>query len=447
MKKVLFFIIVIFLFCSNTYGISTLYQKGLTESCWHNNRMVDEGNSLLVVYDTTKIVHIDKNTGRSELVVEVPLFQMAGYDGSMSVYKDFIYSLSRGGDGKLYIGVALQMYQLDGSDELIPLLSNYKDKITGLSYAESPIEALKSGFFLSVTSDKEGNLYAGGQGKRIVKLIGDSIHCIDFDATYNEWYGGALTGTHCTMNCDSLNNIWLTVGNLSQKIIHIYKYNRENDVFERIFRVDTNAGAIVYSAIIDNDNHLWYTCKTNCIKRISCQSGGLATFTHATVPEIPDVQFTSISKDKRGNLWFCADSLLMKYDGTTFKTYENIGLKNALCLMCDDEGVWIYCGGEILCYFKEGIRGGKCKVASLRNGNGFDGYTGIEEAKVSVLKPYATGRRIVVPNAVDEVVVYDVMGRVVGRSEGRNNAVTIDVLTSGVYMVKMGGEVQKVVAK
>ena len=57
---------------------------------------------------------------------------------------------------------------------------------------------------------------------------------------------------------------------------------------------------------------------------------------------------------------------------------------------------------------------------------------------------YTEGRTIVVENATDEIRVYDVMGRIVGRDVARN-VCTIAINKPGVYIVKTGATVQRVI--
>ena len=57
---------------------------------------------------------------------------------------------------------------------------------------------------------------------------------------------------------------------------------------------------------------------------------------------------------------------------------------------------------------------------------------------------YATGHTIVVENAADEIRVYDVMGRIVGRDVARN-VCTITINKPGVYIIKTGSEVKRVI--
>ena len=51
---------------------------------------------------------------------------------------------------------------------------------------------------------------------------------------------------------------------------------------------------------------------------------------------------------------------------------------------------------------------------------------------------------IVVENATDEILVYDAMGRIVGRDVARN-VCTITVNTTGVYIVRVGNVAKRVV--
>jgi len=59
---------------------------------------------------------------------------------------------------------------------------------------------------------------------------------------------------------------------------------------------------------------------------------------------------------------------------------------------------------------------------------------------------YAIDKTIVVENATEDILVYDAMGRLVGRDDARN-ACTINVGKSGIYLVKVGNVVKRVVVE
>ena len=69
--------------------------------------------------------------------------------------------------------------------------------------------------------------------------------------------------------------------------------------------------------------------------------------------------------------------------------------------------------------------------------------TGIEGDAVAEPIIYAVGKTIVVENATNEILVYDAMGRIVGRDVARN-VCTISINNSGVYVVKVGNTVKRV---
>ena len=56
---------------------------------------------------------------------------------------------------------------------------------------------------------------------------------------------------------------------------------------------------------------------------------------------------------------------------------------------------------------------------------------------------YVCGKTIVVENATEEIRVYDVMGRLVGKDIARNVS-TMNVNNSGVYIVKIGELAKKI---
>ena len=69
--------------------------------------------------------------------------------------------------------------------------------------------------------------------------------------------------------------------------------------------------------------------------------------------------------------------------------------------------------------------------------------TGIEEDAATEPIIYAVGKTIVVENATNEILVYDAMGRIVGRDVARN-VCTISINNPGVYVVKVGNTVKRV---
>ena len=72
--------------------------------------------------------------------------------------------------------------------------------------------------------------------------------------------------------------------------------------------------------------------------------------------------------------------------------------------------------------------------------------TAVAENAANAINIYAYDRTIVVENATDEIRVYDAMGRIVGRDVA-HNVCTIKINNSGVYIVKIGDIVKRVVVK
>ena len=70
--------------------------------------------------------------------------------------------------------------------------------------------------------------------------------------------------------------------------------------------------------------------------------------------------------------------------------------------------------------------------------------TAVSESVANAITIYAHGRTIVVENATEEIRVYNAMGALVGRDVARNVS-TITVDKSGVYIVKIGSTVNRVV--
>ena len=72
--------------------------------------------------------------------------------------------------------------------------------------------------------------------------------------------------------------------------------------------------------------------------------------------------------------------------------------------------------------------------------------TVVTESAANAVNIYAYGRNIVVENATEEIRVYDVMGRLVFRDAARHVS-TITVNGTGVYIVKVGDVVKRVVVR
>ncbi|MBO7433245.1 MAG: leucine-rich repeat domain-containing protein [Salinivirgaceae bacterium] len=70
--------------------------------------------------------------------------------------------------------------------------------------------------------------------------------------------------------------------------------------------------------------------------------------------------------------------------------------------------------------------------------------TAVTESAANAVNIYAAGNKIVIENATDEIFVYNAMGVLVGRDVARNVS-TIKVNNPGVYIVKTGSTVKRVV--
>ncbi|MBO7594154.1 MAG: leucine-rich repeat domain-containing protein [Salinivirgaceae bacterium] len=69
--------------------------------------------------------------------------------------------------------------------------------------------------------------------------------------------------------------------------------------------------------------------------------------------------------------------------------------------------------------------------------------TAVAESAANAVNIYVTGNTIVVENAIDEIRVYNAMGKLVGRDVARN-VCTIRINNSGLYIVKTGNTVKRV---
>ena len=73
--------------------------------------------------------------------------------------------------------------------------------------------------------------------------------------------------------------------------------------------------------------------------------------------------------------------------------------------------------------------------------------TAINESAADVVNIYAYGKTIVVENATDEICVYDAMGNLVCRDVACRVRAKITINGTGVYLVKTGNEVKRVMIK
>ena len=72
--------------------------------------------------------------------------------------------------------------------------------------------------------------------------------------------------------------------------------------------------------------------------------------------------------------------------------------------------------------------------------------TAVSESAADKLLVYPHSRTIIIENATNEIRVYDAMGRLVGKDVARNVS-TIKINNSGVYIVKTGNVVKRVMIK
>ena len=84
-----------------------------------------------------------------------------------------------------------------------------------------------------------------------------------------------------------------------------------------------------------------------------------------------------------------------------------------------------------------------CGATDTRVAEGTKLATTVSKSTANAVNIYAHGHTIIIENATDEILVYDAMGRIVGRDVARN-VCTIKINNSGVYIVKTGGMVKRV---
>ena len=88
--------------------------------------------------------------------------------------------------------------------------------------------------------------------------------------------------------------------------------------------------------------------------------------------------------------------------------------------------------------------GGNNEGGNNEGGNGNNPATAIADDAASAVNIYASGNTIVVENATEEIRIYDVMGKLVCRDAINRVRTEIPVNTTGLYIVKTGGMVKRV---
>lgn len=86
-----------------------------------------------------------------------------------------------------------------------------------------------------------------------------------------------------------------------------------------------------------------------------------------------------------------------------------------------------------------------CGVTDTRVKEGTKLATAVSESAANAINIYAIGSTIVIENATEEIFVYDAMGALVGRDAINRVRTEIPVNGAGVYIVKTGGVVKRVV--
>ncbi|MBO4603054.1 MAG: leucine-rich repeat domain-containing protein [Salinivirgaceae bacterium] len=90
-------------------------------------------------------------------------------------------------------------------------------------------------------------------------------------------------------------------------------------------------------------------------------------------------------------------------------------------------------------------QGGENQGGNNEGGNGNNPATAISDDAATAVNIYTTGKNIVVENATDEILVYNAMGALVCRDAINRVRTEIPLNTTGVYIVKTGGTVKRVV--
>ena len=91
--------------------------------------------------------------------------------------------------------------------------------------------------------------------------------------------------------------------------------------------------------------------------------------------------------------------------------------------------------------------GGTQQGNENQDGNENNPGTIVTETAANAVNIYAYGNKIMVENATDEIRVYDAMGRLVCRDVACRVRTEITVNTTGVYIVKTGATVKRVIIK
>ena len=111
-----------------------------------------------------------------------------------------------------------------------------------------------------------------------------------------------------------------------------------------------------------------------------------------------------------------------------------------------DENAFSGCDATIYCEvsskpdgWAEGWDGG-CKVVWANSNS----TTAVTETAANAVNIYAYGNKIVVENAIDEINVYDAMGRLIGMDATNRVRAEITINDTGVYIVKTGNVVKRV---
>ncbi|NVK62997.1 MAG: histidine kinase [Flavobacteriales bacterium] len=90
-----------------------------------------------------------------------------------------------------------------------------------------------------------------------------------------------------------------------------------------------------------------------------------AIYNISEISEIPSKEIYSVFKDSKGNIWFCSDAGVTKFDGFYYKTYtEEDGLINNVIFRIYEDAkgrIWFLSLSPKLCYYEDG------KITEYRN--------------------------------------------------------------------------------
>lgn len=413
-----------------------------TNTYYHSDKMVDIGDFIWAVFNDTIVVKINKKTGISTFApFEMP--RCAWQENLEESYrtennKEWILALQKDKENNLYIGGSWRISKFDGN--------NLTDIVHAKDFPWPPMQIF---CYSEMAFDEDNTCYAAGNFDFTYNLLINKNGNNSLKQVTGVYNMNSMAQETVGLGFDSKGDIWFATNHYGCSTLNLLK--KGSDTAEQKFKLDTKNAEYEHtflSMTIDKNDNIWLTSRHDGIFCYSSATNTMHNYTAENHSEISGtIFFCSTQKDDNGNIWFCSDSMLMKYDGTHFSTYECTEIKNVICMLCVNDTIWLYRNDKKITRF---TANGICTTYPLNPEE-----TSIEGAlETSSNNPelfiFYSNNLLTIRNydAIGDFAIFDIAGKkLVAETCKENNYFMPIALSKGIYIIKTKNENRKIVVK